>query len=91
MSWKHDLRLSDLPDDERLEIVCRCCGAARYETAEELAALTLPGAEDYETVSLASAYLDQVEARLRCRRCGGPGRLSRVWQDKISGFVGGMP
>ena len=91
MSWKHDLRLSDLPYEERLEIACPKCGAARYATAAELSAHKMPGALDGETVSLAHAYLDQVEARLRCRRCGGPGRLSRVWQDKISGFVGGMP
>jgi hypothetical protein len=51
----------------------------------------MPGALDGETVSLATAYLDQIEVRLRCRRCGGPGRLSRVWQGKIEAFVGGLP
>src|SRR5665809_93219 len=84
-------RLSDLPTGEALEIACPKCGAARYATAAELSAHKMPGALHGETVSLATAYLDQIEARLRCRRCGGPGRLSRVWQDKISGFVGGLP
>ena len=91
MSWLRELKLSDLPAEEALEIVCRQCGSARYETAAALSARTLPGACEGETVSLAAAYLDQVETRLRCRRCGGPGRLSRVWQDKLSAFVGGLP
>ena len=90
MSWRNELKLGDLPADEALELVCRQCGSARYETAAELSTRTLPGALDGKTVSLAAAYLDQVEARLRCRRCGGPGRLSLVWQDKISAFVGGL-
>ena len=85
------MKLADLPGGEALEIACPKCGAARYATAAELSAHKMPGALDGETVSLADAYLDQIEARLRCRRCGGHGRLSRVWQDKISGFVGGMP
>ena len=88
MSWLNELKLADLPAGEALEIACPKCGAARYATAAELSAHKMPGALDGETVSLATAYLDQVEARLRC---GGPGRLSRVWQDKISGFVGGLP
>ena len=91
MSWLRELKLSDLPAGEALEIACPKCGAARYATVAELSAHKMSGALDGETVSLAHAYLDQVEARLRCRRCGGPGRLSRVWQDKISGFVGGLP
>ena len=92
MSWRNELKSwRDLPAGEALEIACPKCGAARYATAAELSAHKMPGALDGETVSLAAAYLDQIEARLRCRRCGGPGRLSRVWQDKISGFVGGMP
>src|SRR5680860_708561 len=90
MSWRNELKLADLPAGEALEIACPKCGAARYATAAELSAHKMPGALDGETVSVATAYLDQVEARLRCRRCGGPGRLSRVWQDKISGFVGGF-
>ena len=91
MSWRNELKLGDLPASEALEIACPKCGAARYATAAELSGHQMPGALDGETVSLAAAYLDQVEARLRCRRCGGPGRLSWVWQDKLSGFIGGMP
>jgi hypothetical protein len=91
MSWRNELKLADLPPGEALEITCPKCGAARYATAAELSAHKMPGVLDGETVSLATAYLDQIEARLRYRRCGGPGRLSRVWQDKISAFVGGIP
>ena len=78
MSWRNELKLADLPAGEALEIACPKCGAARYATAAELSAHKMPGALHGETVSLASAYLDQVEARLRCRRCGGPGRLPRL-------------
>jgi len=90
MSWRNELKLGDLPPGEALEFVCRSCGTARYETAAELSSLTMPG-DEYETVSLASAYLDQVEQHLSCRRCRGTVRLSRVWQDKLSAFVGGLP
>jgi hypothetical protein len=62
MSWRSELKLADLPADEALEITCPKCGAARYATAAELSAHKMPGALDGETVSLATAYLDQVEA-----------------------------
>ena len=91
MSWRNELKLADLPAGEALEIACPKCGAARYATVAELSAHKMPGALDGETVRLATAYLDQIEVRLRCRRCGGPGRLSRVWQGKIEAFVGGLP
>ena len=64
---------------------CPLCDGGRIISAQ------MPGELDGETVSLAAAYLDQIEARLRCRRCGGPGRLSRVWQGKIEASVGGLP
>ena len=91
MSWRNELKVGDLPAGEALEIACLKCGAARYATAAELSAHKMPGALHGETVSLATAYLDQVEARLRCRRCGGPGRLSHLHGHLIEGFVGGMP
>ena len=90
-SWRSELKLADLPAGEELEITCPKCGAARYATAAELSAHKMPGVLDGETVSPANAYLDQIEARLCCRRCGGPGRLSRVWQGKTEAFVGGLP
>ena len=91
MSWRNELKLADLPAGEALEIAYPKCGAARYATVAELSTHRMAGALDGEIVSLATAYLDQIEARLRCRRCGGPGCLSRVGQDKISVFVGGLP
>lgn len=82
MNWKHDLRLSDLPPGERLEIVCRVCGKARYETAANLRAM--PGLEQ--------AYLDEAERALRCkdRYCKGSVRIARIHDGKTEGFVGGM-
>ncbi len=82
MNWKTELRLTDLPACERLEIVCRHCGKARYETAGALAAH-----ED-----LAQAALDEAERALRCRDrgCKGRVRLARVHDGVTEGFVGGM-
>ena len=92
MSWRNELKLADLPAGEALELTCPKCGAARYATAAELSAHKMSGALDGETVSLATAYLDQIEARLRCRRCGGPGRLSYVIRGlSKAGKAAGLP
>ena len=82
MNWKSDLRLSDLPSIERLEVTCRRCGRARYERAAQL--LTR---KDF-----AQAHLDEVEARLKCsdRHCGGPVRIARIHEGGTEGFVGGL-
>lgn len=82
MSWKSDLRLDDLPGEERLEIACRDCGSHRYHTAREL----------LERRALKDAYLDQVEDTLRChrKRCFGPVRLYRADPGDAEAFVGGM-
>ena len=82
MNWKSDLRLDDLPPEERLEIACRDCGAHRYYTAREL----------LERKAFEGAYLDQVESVLRChrKRCFGAVRLYRVNLGDTEPFVGGM-
>lgn len=82
MNWKTDLRLSDLPASERLEIACRRCGKARYEHAGRLL-----GCEGME-----QAYLDETERTLRCadRHCRGRVRIARVHDGGTEGFVGGM-
>ena len=83
MTWKTDLKLADLPPEERLEITCRNCGKVRYETARELL-----GRGDFSC-----AYIDEVERELRCadRFCCGKVRVSQVHDGKTEGFVGGMP
>ena len=81
-SWKEELRLSDLDTEATIEIVCKRCGLARYELRDHL----------LMREELARAYLDEVEAALRCRvrTCGGRVRLALVHDDPSSGFVGGM-
>ncbi len=82
MSWKSELRLSDLPPAERVEILCRRCGKAHYEAAGELV----------RRKELAQLYVDEAERILRCkdRGCSGGVRLSRVHNGATEGFVGGM-
>lgn len=82
MSWKTDLRLSDLDPARRLEITCRRCGNHRYETAGDLR--RRPG--------LDQAYCDEAERALRChdRFCRGHVRIALTHEDGMEGFVGGM-
>ncbi len=82
MNWKTDLKLSDLDTRTEIEVVCKRCGLARYETQKQL----------LESMELKNAYLDQVEASLHCanRFCRGGVRISLTYDDKNEGFVGGM-
>lgn len=82
MSWKTDLKLSDLGDPDPVEVTCRRCGQTRTETAAAL--MRQPGLED--------AYLDEVERALKCasRTCHGPVRITLIHDGKTEGFVGGM-
>jgi len=82
LNWKQDLKLSDLDDGTKLEIVCKRCEIVRYETKEELS--RMPG--------MKKAYIDEVEKALRCnsRFCRGHVRVSLIYDDKTEGFVGGM-
>lgn len=82
MNWKKELRVSDLPPDELLEIVCKKCGNGRYLSQVQISAM--PG--------MKRAYLDEVEKALEChlRFCKGPVRLSRTYTGSTEGFVGGM-
>ena len=82
MSWKTDLKLSDLDPRTDIEILCKRCGLARYETQTKL----------LENMDFKNAYLDQVEASLHCanRFCRGGVHISLTYEDKNEGFVGGM-
>lgn len=81
MSWKNEIRLSDLPLESRLEVTCRRCSAMRYESVDVLIFATSP----QYTVA-------EVEAQLKClkRGCGGPVRIAKNHGGKMEGFVGGM-
>jgi hypothetical protein len=82
MNWKAELKLTDLPPEERLEVVCRACGKARYETVGDLLACEV----------FSQAYIDEVERGLRCadRFCRGTVRVAQVHDGKTDGFVGGL-
>jgi hypothetical protein len=82
MNWKRDLKLSDLADGTKLEIVCKRCDTVRYETKEELSQRPL----------MAQYFIDEVGKALRCnsRFCKGHVRISLIYDDKTEGFVGGM-
>ena len=82
MNWKTDLKFTDLDATTAIEIVCKRCGLARYETQAKL----------LERLDFRNAYLDEVEYSLHCanRFCRGGVRIALVHDDKNEGFVGGM-
>lgn len=81
MSWKTDLKLPDLDAHTQIECTCKSCGHTHYEDSRRL--LSLPEHDQL--------YLDEVEARLRCKKpfCRGPVRIALLF-DEAEGFVGGM-
>ncbi len=84
MSWKHDIQLGDLEGDQRLEVTCRRRGHSHYVRISELLA---------QKDMTPQAYLDEVEARLKCRSrgCRGAVRITLIDGGETSGFVGGLP
>lgn len=84
MSWKSDLKLSDLDARGEIEVTCRRCGVTRYERVGQLLD---------RNRSARHQHLDEVEQDLRCslRECGGAVRISLIYDDLTEGFVGGMP
>lgn len=80
--WKSKIRVSDLADDQKLEVRCRKCGHVHYLLRETIC--TAPERE--------FLYLDELERETICRArgCRGPVRLSMVRLDELSGFVGGL-
>ena len=79
--WKTRLRVSDLADDDRLELLCRKCGQSRYLGKAEL-----------EARNAGQLYLDEVERRAMCRvfGCKGRMRMALIRSHKVSAFIGGM-
>jgi hypothetical protein len=82
VNWKTDLKLADLDAATAIEVVCKRCGLARYETQAKL--IAEPG--------FRNLYLDEVEYSLCCsdRFCRGGVRISLTHDDRNEGFVGGM-
>jgi len=82
VSWKTDLKLSDLDAGTAIEILCKRCGLSRYETQAQL----------LERPEFTHAHLDEVEYNLHCsnRFCRGGVRIALIYDDKTEAFVGGM-
>lgn len=82
MNWKTELRAADLGDDVKLELTCKRCGAMRFIAPEVILARKGGG----------HLYLDQVEAKARCkqRECNGLMRMALIRKGEASGFVGGI-
>lgn len=82
MSWKTDLKCTDLDAIMQIEVTCKRCGIATYETRE-----TLLARGEFNQL-----YLDEVEMALHCRSrtCRGPVRLALIHKGRMEGFVGGM-
>lgn len=82
MSWKSELRLSDLDPGASIEATCLRCGLTRVRPASELQARP----------QCLALHLDELEKRLICpdRTCRGRMRLAIEHQHRVEGFVGGM-
>jgi hypothetical protein len=82
MSWKREIKLSDLDDTQEIELTCQKCGIVTYQTPLSLLV----------NQKLNQLYLDEVETLLLCptRVCRSHIKLSLVYESKTEGFVGGL-
>ncbi len=81
-NWKTTIKVGDLADDQKLELICRKCKRLAYTDRVMLC----------EKIDRSQLYLDQIENMSRCkgRGCKGNMRLSMVRLKEMSGFVGGL-
>ena len=84
MTWKHDIRLADLPAEKRFEATCEKCRRCRSWSQAEL----IKSNPKYKQF-----YCDEVEKDMRCpdRFCRGAIRLDMTHEELVEGWVGGMP
>lgn len=80
--WKSTIKVGDLEEDQKIELVCRKCGRLAYTDKK-----TLCG-----RMGRSQLYLDEIEAKARCKAqgCRGHMRLAMVRLKEMSGFVGGL-
>ena len=81
-NWKTRIKVGDLSEEQKLELICRKCGRLVYTTRTMLC----------EGIDRSQLYLDEIEARARCKAkgCKGRMRLAMVRLLEMSGFVGGL-
>ena len=79
-TWKQNVQVRDLDEDQRLEFTCKSCGHVHYLTRK----LICTSAERE------FLYLDEVEAETICRArgCRGSVRLAMVRVGDTSAFIG---
>lgn len=82
MSWKTEIQLIDLGNEQKLEVTCNTCGHSRYENTHVLASKQ----------GMAYDYLDEVEGNLICHNqgCTGRVRIALSHAADTEGFVGGL-
>ncbi len=82
MSWKDELQLLDLDEDQRLEFTCKTCSHVHHYEAGELQI----------SPELLQLWLTEIEARETCkaRGCAGSMRLAIYHDSSNSGFIGGV-
>ena len=82
MSWKTEIQLGDLDAKQRLELTCQCCHVVFFRVVSEV----------MQQEGLKYAYIDEVEAALRCqqRGCNGGIRLALEVDGETEGFSGGL-
>ncbi len=90
-NWKTTLKVEDLAEDQRLEMVCRQCRRVTYTSRTMICEVKLYSPEG-ERVDLSQKYLDEIERMARCKAkaCRGHMRMSMVRLKEVSGFVGGL-
>ncbi|MFD1197485.1 hypothetical protein ACFQ3K_03980 [Brucella gallinifaecis] len=81
-NWKTKIKVGDLGDDQRLEMICKKCGRLTYIDKQLIC----------QSVDRSQQYLDEVEAKARCkaRGCNGKMRMAMERLKELSGFVGGL-
>ena len=84
MTWKHEIQLRDLENNQSIEIICRSCSRTYYEQTSTL--LKQDKTTHY-------TYLNEVEKLLHCKYRGCHGSVKIVLTSNIEteGFVGGLP
>lgn len=92
-NWKATLKVGDLADSQKLELVCRKCRRVTY-TDKTMICESVERAQRgrEETIDPTQLYLDQIEAKAICkgRGCHGRMRMAMVRLQEMSGFVGGL-
>jgi len=82
VTWKSRLQILDLHQDDRIEACCKSCKFTWYEFVS-----------DYlDKLYLRQLYLDEFEARLKCRQwgCKGKIRIALSSEAETEGFQGGL-